>query len=114
NYIKKSPKKQVKSTLLKIMGDASSLFGNEVPYPQAHYFSKTYYRMVYCWYIEGYFKTNNNIKFLNDIIARFKITSNVELHSFKILITCEKIKPYKLRDFQGLKSLASDILTTKY
>lgn len=114
NYIEITPKKQVKSTLLKIMGDASSLFGNEVPYPQAHYFSKIYNRMVYCWYIEGYFKTNNNIKFLNDIIARFKITANVDLHSFKILFVDDKIKPYRLKAFQGLKSLANDKLKEKY
>ena len=30
--------------------------------------------MIYCLYIDGFFGTQNNIKFLNDIIARFKIT----------------------------------------
>lgn len=100
-------------TALKIMGDISHLFGNEVPYPQAHYYSNTYSRMVYCWYIDGFFKTNDNIKFLNDIIARFKITADSQLHSFKS-VTMENINPIKLKAFMGLKSLASDKLKEKY
>ena len=100
-------------TVLKIMGDISHLFGNEVPYPQAHYYSNTYSRMVYCWYIDGFFKTNDNIKFLNDIIARFKITADSQLHSFKS-VTMENINPIKLKAFMGLKSLANDKLKEKY
>ena len=52
NYNKINPKKQDKNTLFKIMGDISHLFGNEIPYPQSHYYSNEHNRMVYCWYIE--------------------------------------------------------------
>ena len=91
------------------MGDISHLFGNEIPYPQSHYYSNEHNRMVYCWYIDGFFGTKNNIKFLNDIIARFKITVDCQLHSFKS-VPMENINPIKLKAFQGLKSLANDRL----
>ena len=106
-------KKQEKSTLFKIMGDISHLFGNEIPYPQEHYFNNEYNQMIYCWYIDGFFGTQNNIKFLNDIIARFKITAECKLHSFKS-IPMENINPIKLKAFKGLKSLARDKLKEKY
>lgn len=95
------------------MGDISHLFGNEIPYPQSHYYSNEHNRMVYCWYIDGFFGTKNNIKFLNDIIARFKITVDCQLHSFKS-VPMENINPIKLKAFQGLKSLARDKLKEKY
>ena len=113
NYNKINPKKQDKNTLFKIMGDISHLFGNEIPYPQSHYYSNEHNRMVYCWYIDGFFGTKNNIKFLNDIIARFKITVDCQLHSFKS-VPMENINPIKLKAFQGLKSLARDKLKEKY
>ena len=113
NYNKIAPKKQEKNTLLKIMGDISHLFGNEIPYPQSHYYSNEHHRMVYCWYIDGFFGTKNNIKFLNDIIARFKITAECQLHSFKS-VPMENITPINLKAFKGLKSLARDKLKEKY
>ena len=110
NYSRVCTKKQEHSnTFLKIMGDISHLFGNEVPYPQSHYYSNTYNRMVYCWCIDGFFGTQNNVKFINDIIARFKITADCQLHSLKAS-TIENINPIKLKAFQGLKSLANDRL----
>ena len=113
NYNKITPKKQEKNTLLQIRGDISHLFGNEVPYPQAHYYSNDYNCMVYCWYIDGFFGTKNNIKFLNDIIARFKITAECQLHSFRS-VPMENINPINLKAFKGLKSLANDKLKEKY
>lgn len=95
------------------MGDISHLFGNEIPYPHLHYFSNEYNRMVYCWYIDGYFSTNKNVKFLNDIIARFKLTTDCQLHSFKAM-AIENINPISLKSFKGLKSLARDKLKEKY
>ena len=87
------------------MGDISHLFGNEVPYPHSHYYSNEYSRMVYCWYIDGFFHTQKNVRFINDIIARFKITADCQLHSFKN-VTVDNINPIKLKAFQGLKSLS--------
>lgn len=113
NYNKIAPKKQEKNTLFQIMGDISHLFGNEIPYPQSHYFSNNHNKMVYCWYIDGFFGTKNNIKFLNDIIARFKITAECQLHSFKS-VPMENINPINLKAFKGLKSLARDKLKEKY
>ena len=69
--------------------------------------------MVYCWYIDGFFGTKNNIKFLNDIIARFKITAECQLHSFRS-VPMENINPINLKAFKGLKSLANDKLKEKY
>lgn len=114
NYSTTSTKKQEHSnTFLKIMGDISHLFGNEVPYPHSHYYSNTYSRMVYCWCIDGFFGTQNNVRFINDIIARFKITADCQLHSLKAS-TIENITPIKLKAFQGLKSLAKDKIKDKY
>jgi hypothetical protein len=113
NYNKIAPKKQEKNTLFQIMGDISHLFGNEIPYPQSHYFSNNHNKMVYCWYIDGYFKTQKNVQFINDIIARFKLTADCQLHSFKS-VPMENINPIKLKAFQGLKSLARDKLKEKY
>ena len=110
NYSTTSTKKQENSnTFLKIMGDISHLFGNEVPYPNSHYYSNEYSRMVYCWFIDGFFHTQKNVRFINDIIARFKITADCQLHSFKS-VTVDNINPIKLKAFQGLKSLANDRL----
>ena len=113
NYNKIAPKKQEKNTLFQIMGDISHLFGNEIPYPQSHYFSNNHNKMVYCWYIDGYFKTQKNVQFINDIIARFKLTTDCQLHSFKAM-TIENINPISLKSFKGLKSLARDKLKEKY
>lgn len=113
NYNKIAPKKQEKSTLFQIRGDISHLFGNEIPYPQHHFYSNEFNCMVYCWYLDGFFGTKNNIKFLNDIIARFKITVDCQLHSFKS-VQMENINPINLKAFRGLKSLANDKLKEKY
>ena len=114
NYSRTNTKKQESTnTFLKIMGDISHLFGNEVPYPQSHYYSNEYSRMVYCWYIDGFFGTQKGVSYINDIIARFKLTVDCQLHSFKSS-TIENINPIKLKAFQGLKSLARDKLKEKY
>ena len=113
NYSINEQKNQVKSTILSIMGDISDLFGNEIPYPHLHYFSNEYNRMVYSWYIDGFFGTANNVRFLNDVIARFKLTADCQLHSLKSSIV-EYDNSLKLKRFMGLKSLAEDKLKEKY
>ena len=113
NYSINEQKNQVKSTILSIMGDISDLFGNEIPYPHLHYFSNEYNRMVYSWYIDGFFGTANNVRFLNDVIARFKLTADCQLHSLKSSIV-EYDNSLKLKRFMGLKSLAKDKLKEKY
>jgi ribosomal protein S17E len=108
NYSIKQHKTQVKNTLLRIMSnDISHLFGDEVPFPHNHYLSNEYNRMVYCWYIDGYFETQKGVRFLNDIIARFKLSAECRLHSFKT-VNNENTTPYKLKQFQGLKSLVKE------
>ena len=54
-----------------------------------------------------------NVQFINDIIARFKLTTDCQLHSFKAM-TIENINPISLKSFKGLKSLARDKLKEKY
>ncbi len=65
NYSLNTDKKQeLCNTFLKIMGDISHLFGNEVPYPQSHYYSSEYNRIVYCWVIDGFFHTQKMLDLL--------------------------------------------------
>lgn len=113
NYNKININKQENNTILQIVAgiEIIELFGNAIPYPNHHYYDNTYQnRLVYCWVIDGFFGTKKGYDFLNDIIARFKLSCDSSfLHSIKA-IKKENENSYKLKDFQGLKSLASDRL----
>lgn len=114
NYSRLSGKNQEKNTWLHISfeDDVTDSFGNIIPYPHHHYIKN--HRLVYCWLIDGFFNTKKNIEFLNDIIARFKITfvdSKYLKHSKDFQNT---ITPLKLKQFQGLKSKAKAIVKEKY
>ena len=68
------------------------------------------------WFIAGILMDIlklKNVQFINDIIARFKLTADCQLHSFKAM-TIENINPISLKSFKGLKSLARDKLKEKY
>ena len=118
NYNKIIINKQEKNTntILKIVAglEIIELFGNAVPYPNYHYYDNTYEnRLVYCWVIDGFFGTKKGYEFLNDIIARFKLSCDSSfLHSIKT--SKENVNCYKLKDFQGLKSIASDRVKKKF
>lgn len=94
--------------------DISDELGNTVPYPQQHYAKGN--KIVYCWLIDGFFETINNIQYLNDIIARFKITFNDCQYLKKQTVERSFINPLKLRYFQNLKSRAVQKIyeSTKY
>lgn len=114
NYSLKPSDNQVeKHTILKIVAgnEITELFGNAIPYPSYHYIDKLYSnRLVYCWVIDGFFDTEKGYKYLNDIIARFKLSCNsADLYGLKMLDD-ENQHSYKLKSFQGLKSLAKDRL----
>ena len=86
NYTIKSFKKQENTTLKIVAGvEITELFGNAIPYPSYHYIDKLYSnRLVYCWVIDGFFDTEKGYKFLNDIIARFKLScDSAILHSLE-------------------------------
>lgn len=92
--------------------DISSELGNTLPYPHHHYIKNN--SIVYCWLIDGFFNTKKNIEFLNDIIARFKITfidSKYLKHSEDLK---SNITPIRLKQFQNLKSKAKEIVKEKY
>ena len=92
--------------------DISHELGSSIPYPNHHYLLNN--RLVYCWLISGWFDTVKSVIFLNDIIARFKITfidCKYLKHSKDLR---SSIKPYILKEFQGLKSKANAILRDKY
>lgn len=92
--------------------DISDELGNSIPYPNHHYLINN--RLVYCWLISGWFDTAKSVIFLNDIIARFKITfidCKYLKHSKDIQ---SSIKPYILKEFRGLKSKANAILKDRY
>jgi len=76
--------------------------GNVVPFPHRHFFHREGY--VYCWLIDGFFKTKKGIEFINDIIARFKLTFDCKLFNLKSVKNDNN--PYKLKQFQNLKSKA--------
>jgi len=99
--------RNVKNTCLciKFFENIAEYLGNIVPFPHKHFFHREGY--VYCWLIDGFFKTKKNIEFLNDIIARFKLTFNCELFNCKT--TENNNNPYKLKQFQNLKSKVEKI-----
>lgn len=98
------------NTLFKIASnsDISDIFGDLVPYPHLHYFDHSINRMVYGWYLNGFFETKNNTKYLNELIARFMISCDCKLHSVEKTDETNNPEPLKLKAFQGLKSLAKD------
>ena len=89
-----APKKSKKNTLFQIMECFTYLEMKSIS--TIPYFSNNHNKMVYCWYIDGYFKTQKNVQFINDIIARFKLTTDCQLHSFKAM-TIENINPISLK-----------------
>ena len=88
----------------KAFSDITDRFGT-IPYPNDHY-QDIDGLLVYGWLIDGFFKSKNNIEFLNDIIARFLLTFSEELKLKKIQTIKTDQTCYKLRNFQNLKSLA--------
>jgi len=115
NYNKYNKNNQDFNTWLQISfkEDITDELGNIVPYPHHHFLQKNG-RLVYCWLIDGFFDTKKNTEYLNDIIARFKITfidSKYVKHSKD---SESSITPLKLKQFQGLKSKAKVILKEKY
>ncbi len=98
------------NTLLKIgsNSDISEIFGDLVPFPHLHYFDSSINRMIYGWYLNGFFETKNNTKYLNELIARFMISCDCKLYSVQKTDDTENVEPLKLKAFQGLKSLAGN------
>lgn len=112
NYTQTRQKCQYKSSLLRIKAysDITELFGNSIPYPHNHYFKDN--AIIYEWQIDGFFHTQKGIEFINDIIARFIISADCVLESFKAT-EFDYASKYKLKEFRGLKSLASDKIIDK-
>lgn len=92
--------------------DISGELGNTIPYPNHHYVRNN--KLVYCWLISGWFDTVSAVTFLNDVIARFKITYIDCKYLKHSKDTQSSVKPYILKEFQGLKSKAKAIIKDKY
>lgn len=106
---------QLTNTWLQIQfqDDITADLGNIIPYPHHHYFKDN--KPVYCWLMSGWFSEPKAVAYLNDIIARFKITYIDRCRYLKhTKDTQSSIKPYVLKEFQGLKSKANAILKDKY
>lgn len=115
NYNKIDRRCQLTNTWLHIQfqDDISDELGNTIPYPNYHYFKNK--KPVYCWLISGWFSKPKAIAYLNDIIARFKITYIDKCKYLKhSKDTTSSIKPYLLKEFQGLKSKAKKLVKEKY
>lgn len=111
NYTQNTGKSQA-NTWIKIAfkEDITADLGNVIPYPQNYEISGKDF--IYWWLLDGFFWTNNNINYLNDIIARFKITYPNSQHlETKWTDKENNINPIKLKQFQGLKSKANDIIS---
>ena len=106
NYSENKTLCQLKNTWLHISfeDDISSELGNVIPYPHHHYMRNN--KLVYCWLIDGFFDTLKGIQFLNDIIARFKITFETSQYLKHTVDTESTLCPLKLKAFQNLKSRA--------
>lgn len=106
NYTKIDYKSQIKNTWLQISfeDDISAELGNTIPYPHHHFMRNN--KLVYCWLIDGFFDTLKGIQFLNDIIARFKITFETSQYLKHTVDTESTLCPLKLKAFQNLKSRA--------
>jgi len=94
--------------------DISSELGNTVPYPQHHYMRNN--KIVYAWLLDGFFETKDSIAYLNDIIARFKITFNDCQYIKKQTVDRTHIQATTLKYFQNLNSRAVEKIyeSTKY
>lgn len=99
-------KKQLKNTWLQISfsDDITSELGDIIPYPHYHYMKNN--KLVYCWLIDGFFDTLKGVQFLNDIIARFKITFETSQYIKHSNDSESTLCPLKLKAFQNLKSRA--------
>ena len=106
NYTQTDYKSQLKNTWLHISfeDDISAELGNVIPYPHHHYMRNN--KLVYCWLIDGFFDTLKGVQYLNDIIARFKITFETSQYLKHSIDNESFINPLKLKQFQGLKSRA--------
>jgi hypothetical protein len=106
NYTQNDYKSQLKNTWLHISfeDDISAELGNVIPYPHHHYMRNN--KLVYCWLIDGFFDTLKGVQYLNDIIARFKITFETSQYLKHSIDNESFINPLKLKQFQGLKSRA--------
>lgn len=106
NYSENKTLCQLKNTWLHISfeDDISSELGNVIPYPHHHYMRNN--KLVYCWLIDGFFDTLKGVQYLNDIIARFKITFETSQYLKHSVDNESTLCPLKLKAFQGLKSRA--------
>lgn len=111
NCTQNTDKSQAKTWIkIAFKEDITADLGNVIPYPQNYEISGKDF--IYWWLLDGFFWTNNNINYLNDIIARFKITYPDCRHlETKWTDTENNINPIKLKQFQGLKSKANDIIS---
>lgn len=114
NNIQIDKRCQLTNTWLQIQfeDDITAELGNVIPFPHYHYFKGS--ARVYCWLISGWFDTMPSIRFLNDIIARFKITFTTSQYLKHTKDFTSPITPYVLKEFQSLKSKAKAIIRDKY
>lgn len=114
NYTTRLYKSQVTSIQILFNSEIHEHLGTLVPYPQEYYLK--FDKPVYCWFIDGVFHTKKGLQYLNDILARFKITfNNCRFLKREVILDNTKV-PYKLKDFQNLRSRTTQIIqkTTKF
>lgn len=108
NYSKLYPQTQEQKPntwlYFKFYDDITHELDQTLPYPHRNNYDGNTY--VYGWLIDGFFKTRKNIEYLNDIIARMKITFPDSQYIKKIEDNSSNINPMKLKQFQNLKSRA--------
>ena len=118
NYSKKNVNIKFETTntylYMKFSEDVSEEFGNVLPYPHKHYhnysqINRKLSSIVYVWLLDGFFNTNANYEYFNDIIARmiihFKHLKVEKQKHYKITHFANDKDTYKLKDFQNLDSI---------
>jgi hypothetical protein len=103
-YTHSTPKCQVKNTWLQIdfTSDITDTLGDILPYPHKHYVIDGVY--TYCWLLDGFFETQKNIDYFNDLIARFLLTFPTAKYRKHYEDKSSIVTPYKLKEFQRLQS----------
>ena len=102
NYSENKTLCQLKNTWLHISfeDDISAELGNVIPYPHHHYMRNN--KLVYCWLIDGFFDTFKGVQYLNDIIARFKITFETSQY-LKHTVDTESTCPFEIETISRIK-----------
>ena len=86
-----------------IKGDGSEIHEYNLPTPDNYYRTGDRYTLDYT--LNGFFHTNKSQAYLNDVLARFTLSMDIQRIQTKLLKDKAVYGGYKLESFKGLKSV---------